>query len=127
MKVNGIPVMWTLSLVIFLLFTLYYVMTFIMVKYSSPNKSQTHDVWIRQVCAPKGIYKTLISIGYFKLSVKIIFRSIKLWFQNSSVEVGSRAPNIKLVRLDGTHTDLKKYTDQLKPMTPLVLNFGSLT
>jgi hypothetical protein len=108
---------------------LYYIGSFVMVKYSSPNKDPEYDKWVRDVCAPTGILKTLLTVGYFKASLKIIFRHYKQFFLSIPVaELGKPAPDACVVDLCGNKKSLRNdYFANMQKSMPLILNFGSYT
>lgn len=105
-----------------------YVVAFMFLHGDGP-KGTKHDKWINTVCAPEGIFETVKSWGYVKASWTRFYNVYRLkLFPQDSAEVGKRAPEAKLISLEGKELSLlRDYVQKVPKGMPLVLNMGSYT
>lgn len=108
----------------------FYLWIFIFIGGSSP-KGQPYDKFIMDICTSSdfNFFKTLLCWGYFKRSAKECIKAYKLWFfPVPMAELGGKAPDAKLVDLDGKSKSLvEDYIKKMGPSRPLIINIGSYT
>lgn len=108
-----------------------YIFLFIFLHGSIPGGkgNQKQDKFIDETCSPSGLLKTVITWGYAKATWRRFAQYYRLiLFPQPQAKMGAKAPDAKLVRLDGTNCNLlEDYVAKMEPGMPLILNMGSFT
>jgi hypothetical protein len=105
-----------------------YIAGFMFIHGTNPKGSK-HDDWINQVCAPEGIFNTVMTWGYLKASFQRFydFYRLKLFPQPFAV-VGKPAVDATVVDLNGRELSLlHDYIQKMPQGVQLILNMGSYT
>jgi hypothetical protein len=105
-----------------------YIAGFMFIHGTSPKGSK-HDQWINKICAPEGIFNTVMTWGYLKASWSRFFNFYRLMlFPQPFAAVGKVAVDAKLVDLNGKVVSLlHDYIGKMPKGKPLILNMGSYT
>lgn len=108
-----------------------YVFGFIFIHGAMPGANKAQDEFINATCAPSGLWRTVLTWGYTKATVRRFLRFYAtLLFPQPQACLGKLAPDAALVPLSDPTAVLslkRDYVDVMAPGMPLVLNMGSLT
>lgn len=98
---------------------------------SKPGKEAGQDAFIHNVCTPgKGLLPTLLTTGYVKAAWRRFTVGWSSYFAGrfDLAKVGSKAPDAKLVSLDGKPLSLlSDFVQRTAKGVPLIINLGSYT
>lgn len=105
-----------------------YIFAFMFIHGTGPSGSK-NDEWINKVCAPNGLFETVLTWGYYKASFRRFYNHYRLQlFPVPTAAEGKKAIPAKLIGLDGKELSLiEDYVQTTPPGVPLILNMGSFT
>ena len=107
-----------------------YVFGYIFHAGAKPGANAAQDKFIGDTCNPKeGILVTVLTWGYTKATWRRFRVDFAAWFRGEpKATAGARAPDAKLVDLDGKELSLlADFVNKMPKGMPLVLNMGSMT
>lgn len=107
-----------------------YVFGYIFHAGATPGKNAEQDKFVGETCNPKdGILVTVLTWGYAKATWRRFRVDLAAWWRSETkATVGCKAPDAKLVSLDGRELSLSAdFVSKMPPGMPLVLNMGSMT
>ena len=95
-----------------------------------PGANPEQDKFVGKTCNPKdGILVTVLTWGYAKATWRRFRVDLAAWWRRETkAMLGARAPDAKLVGLDGKELSLlADFVNKMPAGMPLVLNMGSMT